>query len=117
MGVWTESGDYWVFGLHPLSSILKNATFWKLNLFLSSGKGMGGTYSVGSARKEITSKTRIVHYASKAVCRDSIHFCCATLEKWTDATTPVIPNDIHHHQNALGIWLRIGTSSRLMGTK
>jgi hypothetical protein len=33
-----NTGDYWVFGHCPLSSILKNTTFWKLDLFLSSGE-------------------------------------------------------------------------------
>jgi hypothetical protein len=44
------TGDYWVFGLCPLSGILKNM-FQKLDLFLSSGEGVGDTYSVGSIRK------------------------------------------------------------------
>jgi hypothetical protein len=43
--------DYWVSELCPSSSILKNTTFWKLDLFLSSGEGVGDTYSVGSTRK------------------------------------------------------------------
>jgi hypothetical protein len=42
--------DYWVFGLCPISGIL-NTTFLKLDLFLSSGEGVGDTYSVGSIRK------------------------------------------------------------------
>jgi hypothetical protein len=29
--------DYWIFGPHPSSSILKNTAFRKLNLFQSSG--------------------------------------------------------------------------------
>jgi hypothetical protein len=33
--------DYWVFGLFPLSGILKNTTFWKLNLFPPSVEGGG----------------------------------------------------------------------------
>jgi hypothetical protein len=40
--------DYWVFGLSPLSGILKYTTFRQLNLFPSSGVGVGDTYSVGS---------------------------------------------------------------------
>jgi hypothetical protein len=46
--------DYWVFGLCPLSDILKtqkNTTFQKLDLFPSSGEGTGDTYSVGPVRK------------------------------------------------------------------
>jgi hypothetical protein len=30
--------DYWVFGHWPSSGILKNTTYWKLDLFPSSGK-------------------------------------------------------------------------------
>jgi hypothetical protein len=44
-------GDYWVFGLCPLSSILKNTIFEKLHLFSSSGEAMGDTYFVGSLKK------------------------------------------------------------------
>jgi hypothetical protein len=44
--------NYWVFGLFPLSGILENMTFQKLDLFLSSGEGGGeDTYSVGPLRK------------------------------------------------------------------
>jgi hypothetical protein len=44
--------NYWVFGLFPLSGILENTTFWKLDLFPSSGEGGGeDTYSVGTLRK------------------------------------------------------------------
>jgi hypothetical protein len=46
--------DYWVFGLCPSSGILKkqkNPTFRKLDVFPSSGKGAGDTYSVGPVRK------------------------------------------------------------------
>jgi hypothetical protein len=44
--------NYWVFGLYPLSGILKtrNATFWKLDPFPSSSEE-GDTYSVGPLRK------------------------------------------------------------------
>jgi hypothetical protein len=35
--------DFWVFGLGPSSAILKNTTFRKLDLFPSSGKGVGDT--------------------------------------------------------------------------
>jgi hypothetical protein len=38
------------FGLCPSSSILKN-TFQKLDLFLSSGERVGGTYCVGLVRR------------------------------------------------------------------
>jgi hypothetical protein len=44
--------DYWVFGICPSSSIpkhtKKNTMFRKLDLFPSSGEGVGDTYSVGS---------------------------------------------------------------------
>jgi hypothetical protein len=43
--------DYWVFGLRPSSGILKNTTFRELDLFPSSGEGVGDTYSVGSDTK------------------------------------------------------------------
>jgi hypothetical protein len=33
----------------PLSSILKNKTFWKLDLFPFYGERIEGTYSTGSA--------------------------------------------------------------------
>jgi hypothetical protein len=40
--------DYWAFGLCPSSGILNNTMFPKVDLFLSSGVGMRGTYSLGS---------------------------------------------------------------------
>jgi hypothetical protein len=43
--------DYWVFGCCPSSDILKNTVLQKLDWFLFSDEGMGGTYSVGSIRK------------------------------------------------------------------
>jgi hypothetical protein len=43
--------DYWVFGLGPLSRIPKNTTFRELDLFPSSGHGVGNTYSIWSVRK------------------------------------------------------------------
>jgi hypothetical protein len=46
--------NYWVFGLVHCSVFkkLEDTTFWKLDLFLSSGEGgWGETYSVGSFRK------------------------------------------------------------------
>jgi hypothetical protein len=43
--------DYWVFGICPSSGIIKNTTFRKLNLFSSSGEGVGCTYSVGLVRE------------------------------------------------------------------
>jgi hypothetical protein len=46
-----ETRDYWVVGLCPLSGILKNTTFRKLDLFPSSIEGVGESYSVGSVRK------------------------------------------------------------------
>jgi hypothetical protein len=42
--------DYWVFGLCPSSSMQKNARFRKVDLFPSSGEGMGDTYFVRSFR-------------------------------------------------------------------
>jgi hypothetical protein len=42
--------NYWVSGLCPSSGIL-DASFKRLDLFLSSGGGGGGTYSVGSLGK------------------------------------------------------------------
>jgi hypothetical protein len=42
--------DYSVFGLHPLSGILKN-TFRKLELFPSSGEKMARSYSVQYVKK------------------------------------------------------------------
>jgi hypothetical protein len=44
-------GDYWVFGLCPASSNLKDTEFQKLKLLALSGEGMGDTYPVGSVRK------------------------------------------------------------------
>jgi hypothetical protein len=44
--------NYWVFGLFPSSGILENTTFRKLDLFPSSGEGVGeDTYPVGHLRK------------------------------------------------------------------
>jgi hypothetical protein len=43
--------DQWVFGLFSSSCILNNTAFWKLDLFPSSGEGVGDTYSVGSIKK------------------------------------------------------------------
>jgi hypothetical protein len=43
--------DYWVFGFYPSSGVIKNTTFLKMDLFSSSGEGMGDTYSTGSCRK------------------------------------------------------------------
>jgi hypothetical protein len=43
--------DNQIFGLRPSSGILKHNTFRKLDLFPSSGEGVGDTYSVGSVRK------------------------------------------------------------------
>jgi hypothetical protein len=44
--------NLWAFGLFPLSGILENTTFRKLDLFPSSGEGGGeDTYSVGPLRK------------------------------------------------------------------
>jgi hypothetical protein len=43
--------DYWVFGLRPSASILKNTTCPKLDLFPSSGEGVEDTYFVGSVTK------------------------------------------------------------------
>jgi hypothetical protein len=47
-----DTQNYWGFGLCPSSDIqkLENTTFWKLDLFPSSGEG-GDTYAVGSIRK------------------------------------------------------------------
>jgi hypothetical protein len=42
---------YWVFGLCPSSSILKNITLHKMNLLPSSHEKVGGTYSVEPVRK------------------------------------------------------------------
>jgi hypothetical protein len=41
---------YWVFGLCPLTAILKKTAFWKLGLFPSSAEGEGGTYFAGAIR-------------------------------------------------------------------
>jgi hypothetical protein len=43
--------DLLVLGLCPLSGVLKSTAFRKLDLFPSSGEGMGGTSSFGSLRK------------------------------------------------------------------
>jgi hypothetical protein len=43
--------DCWVFGFCPSSGMLKNITFRKLDLFLSSGEGVEDTYSVLTVRK------------------------------------------------------------------
>jgi hypothetical protein len=50
--VWWWNHQNWLqingfFSLCPLPDILKNMTFLKLDLFLSSDEGVGGTYSVG----------------------------------------------------------------------
>jgi hypothetical protein len=48
--------NYWGFELFPLSGILENTTFRKLDLFLSSGEGRReDSYSVGPLRKELIS--------------------------------------------------------------
>jgi hypothetical protein len=43
--------DYWVFGHCPSSGILKNTTFRKLDVFPSSGEGLGSTYLFESVKK------------------------------------------------------------------
>jgi hypothetical protein len=43
--------NYCVFGFCQSSGILKNTMYPKLDLFLSSGEGVGDTYSLGSLRK------------------------------------------------------------------
>jgi hypothetical protein len=48
------SENYWVSGLCPFCGIVKStkvATVRKLDLFPSSGEGMGDNYSVGFVRK------------------------------------------------------------------
>jgi hypothetical protein len=45
--------DYWIFGLSPLSGILKNITFQKVDLFPSPNGGGVHTYSVGSLRGQL----------------------------------------------------------------
>jgi hypothetical protein len=42
---------YWVFGLFPSSGIVENTTFRKLDMFPSSGEGVGEDTSVGPHRK------------------------------------------------------------------
>jgi hypothetical protein len=44
-----------VFGLYPLSDVLRDTVFRKLDLFPSSGEGLRDTYSVGSLRVNWTS--------------------------------------------------------------
>jgi hypothetical protein len=46
-----EHRDNFTFLPYPSSGILKNTTFWKLDLFPSIYEGVGDTYSVGSIRK------------------------------------------------------------------
>jgi hypothetical protein len=46
-----NTADCRVLGLCPSSSILKNTTFRKLDLFPSSGEGVGNIYSSGSVNK------------------------------------------------------------------
>jgi hypothetical protein len=55
---------YWVFGLCPSSGILKNITFWKLDLFLSSGERVETPTLLGPL--ELTSVTRPVGLDVKA---------------------------------------------------
>jgi hypothetical protein len=43
--------DYWVLDVAHRSGIQNNTTFRKLDLFPSSGEGVGDTYSVGSVIK------------------------------------------------------------------
>jgi hypothetical protein len=47
-----SSQDRGVYELCLLASILKNTTFWKLGLFLSSGEGMGDI-CIGSVERVI----------------------------------------------------------------
>jgi hypothetical protein len=42
--------DHWAFGLFSSSSILNSTVFQKLDLYPSSGEGVGDTYSAGSIR-------------------------------------------------------------------
>jgi hypothetical protein len=42
-----DTCDCWVLGLYPSSGILKNTTFRKLDLFLSSYEGLGNTTVFG----------------------------------------------------------------------
>jgi len=45
---WVYHYDYMASRLCPLSRIQKRTQFWELDLFPSSAKGLGGTYSFGS---------------------------------------------------------------------
>jgi hypothetical protein len=45
------SCNCWVYGIFPTSRTLKNTTIRKLDLFPSSGDGVGDTHSVGSDEK------------------------------------------------------------------
>jgi hypothetical protein len=45
-----DNGNFWVLGLCLSSGILKDTTFRKLYLFLSSDEGVSVTYTVGSVR-------------------------------------------------------------------
>jgi hypothetical protein len=47
----TSTLDYWAFGFSLSFAILKNTTFWKLDLLPSSIEMVGGTYSVGFVGK------------------------------------------------------------------
>jgi hypothetical protein len=51
--------DCWVFGLGPTVGVLKNLMFRKLDLFPSSGEGVGDTYSVGSVKKTNSNHWRL----------------------------------------------------------
>jgi hypothetical protein len=42
-----NSRGYWVFGLYPSSGIRKNTMFRKLDLFPSTGEGMGDITLLG----------------------------------------------------------------------
>jgi hypothetical protein len=70
--------NYWVFGLCPSSGILKNTTFWKLDLFLSPGEGVG----------DVSMETDPVYEFSR-------------IPDDGQSKKKVIPNVRHHCQNPL----------------
>jgi hypothetical protein len=105
--VWTELiRDYWVCGLCPPFSILKNTVFRKPDLFLSSGEWVGET-SVGSVREELTSITRTVQYTTKALRRYRLHV------QWHNKASQLqkhgqVLSVIRHHQNPLECtWINV----------
>jgi hypothetical protein len=81
--------EYWVFGLCPPSDILKKTSFRKLDLFPSSGEGMGDTYSVGFVRKSWY--LPLLHLRTET---DLVSETLCYLEEWYSTFFVRVPPDI-----------------------